>query len=105
MDVDGAVVVITGASSGIGEATARLAAARGAKVVVGARRTDRLAHVAAELPGAIARTTDVTVRADPEALVQAALDAHGRVEVLVNDAGQGLHVPVAEVRAEDLRAV
>ena len=105
MDVDGAVVVITGASSGIGEATARLAAARGARVVVGARRTDRLAHVAAELPGAIARTTDVTVRADLDALVQAALDAHGRVDVLVNNAGQGLHVPLAEVRAEDLRAV
>jgi short-subunit dehydrogenase len=105
VDIDGSVVVITGASSGIGEATARAAAARGAHVVLGARREDRLRALAAELPGAVAVRTDVTVRADLDALVQAALDAHGRVDVLVNNAGQGLHVPLAEVTAEDLRAV
>jgi NADP-dependent 3-hydroxy acid dehydrogenase YdfG len=105
VEIAGSVVVVTGASSGIGEATARAAAARGAHVVLGARRADRLEALAAELPGAVARGTDVTSRADLDALVQAALDAHGRVDVLVNNAGQGLHVPLADVRAEDLRAV
>lgn len=98
-------MVVTGASSGIGEATARMAAARGAKVVLGARREDRLQALAAELPGAVVRRTDVTVRGDLDALVQAALDAHGRVDVLINNAGQGLHEPLDAVRAEDLRAV
>jgi NADP-dependent 3-hydroxy acid dehydrogenase YdfG len=105
VDVDGSVMVITGASSGIGAATARAAAARGAHVVLGARREDRLRELVAELPDAVARGTDVTVRADLDALVQAALDAYGRVDVLVNNAGQGLHVPLEEVTAEDLRAV
>jgi short-subunit dehydrogenase len=105
VDVDGSVMVITGASSGIGQATARAAAARGAHVVLGARREDRLRELAAELTGAVTRRTDVTVRADLDALVQAALDAHGRVDVLVNNAGQGLHVPLEKVAAEDLRAI
>ena len=105
MQVRDSVMVITGASSGIGAATARAAAARGAHVVLGARRAGRLEALVAELPGAIGVRTDVTVRADLDALVQAAVDAHGGVDVLVNNAGQGLHVPLAEVRAEDLRAV
>jgi short-subunit dehydrogenase len=105
VDIAGSVMVITGASSGIGEATARAAAARGAHVVLGARREERLAALGAQLPGAVTRRTDVTSRADLDALVQAALDAHGRVDVLVNNAGQGLHLPLAEVAAEDLRAV
>ena len=105
VDIDGSVFVITGASSGIGAATARAAVARGAHVVLGARREDRLQALAAELPGAVVRRTDVTVRADLDALVRAALEAHGRVDVLVNNAGQGLHEPLEKVTAEDLRAI
>jgi short-subunit dehydrogenase len=105
VDIDGSVMVITGASSGIGAATARAAAARGAHVVLGARRQDRLDTLASELPGAVVRRTDVTVRADLDALVQAAVEAHGRVDVLVNNAGQGLHEPLEKVTAEDLRAI
>ena len=103
--IEGKVVAITGASSGIGEATSVLLAARGARLVLGARREDRLAALADEIPGAVVRRTDVTSRADLDALVQAALDAHGRIDVLVNNAGQGLHEPLEKVTAEDFRAI
>jgi short-subunit dehydrogenase len=105
MEIDGAVVIVTGASSGIGAATARLAAGRGAKVVLAARRSDRISALAAELPNAFAVTTDVRDPAQIVALVAATLDRYGRVDVLVNNAGQGLHVPVEQVRLEDLRSV
>lgn len=86
--MDAPVVVITGASSGIGEATARLLAAQGARLVLGARRTDRLEALAAELGGEV-RTlaTDVRRREDVAALVDLAVSTHGRLDVVVANAG------------------
>jgi NADP-dependent 3-hydroxy acid dehydrogenase YdfG len=87
----GPVVAVTGASSGIGEAVARRLAADGAAVVLGARRTDRLHAIVDEITVAGGRAaavpTDVTRRADLERLVAAAVDAFGRLDVLVNNAG------------------
>lgn len=105
MDVDDAVCIVTGASSGIGEATARLLASRGAKVVLAARRADRLDALARELPGSIAVQTDVTVVEQVERLMTRTREAFGTVDVVVNNAGQGLHVPIEELMADDLRAV
>jgi NADP-dependent 3-hydroxy acid dehydrogenase YdfG len=89
--IEGKVVVITGASSGIGEATAKELARRGAKVVMGARRTERLERVAAELTtegrSASFLKTDVTKLAHVQALARHALDLHGRLDVFVNNAG------------------
>ncbi len=89
--ITGKVVAITGASSGIGEATARLLAARGARVVLGARRSDRLERIAAELPPDQVRTvaTDVTRAEDLLRLVAVAVDEFGRLDVLVSNAGVG----------------
>ena len=70
-----------------------------------ARRADRLAALAAELPGSLATSVDLTVDDDVARLVGEARAAYGRVDVVVNNAGQGLHVPVAELRLDDLRAV
>lgn len=82
------VVIITGASSGIGEATARHLASLGAKVVLGARRTDRLAKLADTIgANATWRETDVTRRDDLKALAAHALETFGRIDGLVNNAG------------------
>ena len=85
------VIVITGASSGIGESTARLLAGNGAKVVLGARRKDRIdalaKDIAAKGGSALASQTDVAKRGEVEALVQSAIDKHGRIDVIVNNAG------------------
>jgi len=105
MEIDGAVCIVTGASSGIGAATARALASQGAKAVLAARREDRLDALAAELPGALALPTDVTVPEQIERLVRRTLEEHGRVDVLINNAGQGLHVPLEQLHTDDLRAV
>ena len=90
-NIEGKVVVITGASSGLGEATARLLAAEGALLVLGARRTERLQLLADELTGrggkALAMKTDVTDRDQVKKLVGAAVAAYGRVDVMINNAG------------------
>ena len=86
------VFLITGASSGIGEATARRAVEAGYRVVLGARRVDRLEALVEELGGtekAVAQRCDVTEWADQEALVQAALERFGRLDVALANAGFG----------------
>jgi NADP-dependent 3-hydroxy acid dehydrogenase YdfG len=105
MELGDKVAVVTGASSGIGEATARRLAGEGARVVLAARRTDRIQTLARELEEAIAVTTDMRDPEQVRALIAAATDAYGGVDVLVNNAGQGLHVPVMDIALEDLAAV
>jgi len=102
---EGKVVAITGASSGIGEASALLLAERGAKVVLGARRSDRLAALAdriAEAGGEAAYArTDVKQRGDLVALVKLACDRYGRLDVLINNAGIMPISPLDDLRVED----
>lgn len=88
-NIEGKVIVITGASSGLGEGAARELAKRGATIVVGARRLDRLKALVHELgqPEKAAVKVDVTNRNDVETLVQTAIDLYGRVDVLLNNAG------------------
>jgi NADP-dependent 3-hydroxy acid dehydrogenase YdfG len=94
------VVAITGASSGIGEATARHLAARGARVLLGARRTDRLETIADELRAddaeVVTAGVDVTRRTDLDRLVQTAVDRFGRLDVLVSNAGISTLGPLAD---------
>ena len=85
------IVVVTGASSGLGEATARLLSARSATVVLGARRADRLQALVKEIKAsggkALSVATDVTQREQVEALVDAAVQTYGRIDVMINNAG------------------
>ncbi|MGF6888708.1 NADP-dependent 3-hydroxy acid dehydrogenase YdfG [Nocardia sp. GAS34] len=107
--LDEKVVAITGASSGIGEATARLLATRGARLVLGARRGDRLAQVAADIErdggSAVFLPTDVTAAADLRALTALATDHFGRLDVLVNNAGLGTISPLDDLRVDDWDAM
>jgi NAD(P)-dependent dehydrogenase (short-subunit alcohol dehydrogenase family) len=105
MDLTGKVVLITGASSGIGAATARAAADAGARVVLAARRTERINALAGDLPRALAVTCDVTDPGQVRAAVSAGVDHFGRLDALVNNAGQGLHLPLEDVDPDDFRAV
>ncbi|QND44606.1 SDR family oxidoreductase (plasmid) [Rhizobium lusitanum] len=93
MGIEGKVVAITGASSGIGRATAKLLAERGAFVVLGARREEALAAIVNEITAvggkAVYKATDVRQRSDLEALVAFALEHRGRLDVIVNNAGIG----------------
>ena len=97
------IVVITGASSGLGEAAARLLAKEGAKLVLGARRLDRLEALAAELSlGKDAVfSTDVTDVGQVRRLVDHAVKTHGRVDVIINNAGLMPHSPLERGKVED----
>ena len=107
--IAGKVVAITGASSGIGEATARVLGERGAKVVLGARRVGHLENVAAELRDrggqAIVCATDVTRRDDLERLVGTAVDEFGRLDVLVSNAGISKIGPMSDLDVEGWSAM
>jgi NADP-dependent 3-hydroxy acid dehydrogenase YdfG len=104
-NVTGKVAVITGASSGIGEGTARLLASKGVKVVLGARRKDRIDALAKDIRAAggsaVGFTTDVTQRDQVEALVQSALKEHDRIDYLVNNSGVMPIAPMAALKVEE----
>ena len=103
--IEDKVVAITGASGGIGEATALLLAERGAKVVLGARRSDRLEALAARVADAGGQAayarTDVTRRDDVSGLVELAGERHGRLDVFINNAGIGPISPFDDLRVDD----
>ena len=104
-NIEGKVVVITGASSGLGQSTARHLAKLGATVVLGARRKDRLdaivKNIQADGGKALAVSTDVTNRAQVEALVQKAIDTYGKVDVLVNNAGIMPIAPLSLLKVDE----
>ena len=103
--IEGKVVAVTGASGGIGEASARLLAERGARLVLGARRLDRLEALAAEITAAgghaVALRVDVTRRDDLVRLVETAGERHGKLDVLVGNAGVGPISPLDDLRVAE----
>ena len=104
-NIEGKVVVITGASSGLGEAAARHLAEQGATVVLGARRADRIDELAAQINAAggkaLALQTDVTDPAQVQALVDAAVAQFGRIDVMLNNAGLMPHSPLDRREIDD----
>ena len=104
-NIEGKIVVITGASSGLGEAAARLLSAQGARLVLGARRFDRIQSLANELSErgreALAKFTDVTSCDQVKSLVDAAVQAFGRIDVIINNAGLMPNSPLERLKIDD----
>ncbi|GAC1423239.1 MAG: SDR family oxidoreductase [Ktedonobacteraceae bacterium] len=104
-NIEGKVVVITGASSGLGEATARLLSAQGATIVLGARRVNRIQSLADELTSsggkALAIPTDVTHSDQVKKLVDAAVQTYGHIDVMINNAGLMPHSPLERLKIND----
>jgi NADP-dependent 3-hydroxy acid dehydrogenase YdfG len=104
-NIEGKVVVITGASSGLGEAAARHLSAQGAVVVLGARRVDRIQSLAGELNAkggkALAVATDVTHRDQVQRLVDTAVQKFGRIDVMINNAGLMPHSPLDRLKVDE----
>ena len=98
--LDGRVAIVTGASTGLGARFARVLAAAGSRVVVAARRAERLQALAAELPDALVVPCDLSESGAPAALVAATLAHYGRVDVLVNNAGTSDPTPALEESTE-----
>ena len=104
-ELDGHVVIVTGASSGLGEQLARALAGAGALPVMAARRADRLAALRGEIPGADSVTCDVTDEDDRRRLVETVVERHGRLDGLVNNAGAGATAPALRTPTEKFASV
>jgi short-subunit dehydrogenase len=105
MKIKDSIVVITGASGGIGLATARLMAKLGAKVVLAARSVSELRKLEQEIPNSFAVPTDMRNPSDIESLVEKVKGRYGRIDILVNNAGQGMRSPVGDIDLEDYQAI
>jgi len=105
MEVKDRVVLITGASGGIGLATARLLARHGAKVALAARSRDKLKAAAQELPGSLPVTADISRLKDIVAMVKVVCAHFGRIDILVNNAGRGYDAPLEKTNVETLSGI
>lgn len=101
--LDGRVAIVTGASSGLGARFAHTLAGVGARVVLAARRADRLDALAAELPDALAVAVDLTASGAAADLVRRTVDHYGRIDVLVNNAGVSTAIPALAFDEDDFR--
>jgi len=97
MNIKDKIIVVTGASEGIGEAVARILAKGGAKVVLAARNESKLAALAHELPGSLAVHTDMRKPDDVMNLIDRTMEVYGRIDLLINNAGQGMYGPVESI--------
>src|SRR5438270_3252410 len=103
--LQGHVVVVTGASSGLGVQLARAIGEAGGTPVLAARRAERLEELAREIPRADAVTCDVTDETDRERLIEGVIERHGRLDGLVNNAGAGATAPALRTSTADFARV
>lgn len=105
MDIKNNVAIVTGASSGIGEATAKLLSQKGAKVVLVARSKEKIESLSKELPNSLAITTDMTSEKQIKEMVAKAQKHFGRIDILINNAGQGYDAMVEKINVNTFREI
>jgi len=105
MDINGKVAVVTGASGGIGLATAKLLSSKGAKLALVARSKNKLEQLAKELPDAIAIPADLSRVEDVKRMIKQANEHFGRIDILVNNAGQGYDSPIEKIDVDTFRCI
>ena len=105
MNLKDKVAIVTGASSGIGEATARLFCKNGAKLALAARSIDKLETLSKELPNSLVIQTDMTKENDIKAMVRKTKDHFGRIDVLVNNAGRGYDASIEDTKIDAFREI
>jgi NAD(P)-dependent dehydrogenase (short-subunit alcohol dehydrogenase family) len=105
MDFKDKVVIVTGASSGIGQATAREFYQKGAKVVLAARSIGKLKALSKDLPGSLVSATDMTAEIDINDMVNQTVDHFGRLDILINNAGQGYDATIVNIDRETLQHI
>lgn len=105
MDIKGKVIIVTGASSGIGLATARLFSQKGAMVALVARSADKLKMLEPEIPNSFAAPADMADRKAVIGMIKKVYDHYGRIDVLINDAGQGYDSPVEAIEPDKLQHI
>jgi NAD(P)-dependent dehydrogenase (short-subunit alcohol dehydrogenase family) len=105
MDLKDRVVIVTGASSGIGLATAKLLSRHGAKVALAARSEDRLEKISETLPRSVPVPTDMSVPDQVVRMIRTVEDCFGRIDVLINNAGRGYDAPIEGTNLEKLQKI
>jgi len=103
MDIEDKVVIITGASDGIGLAAARHLSRLGANVVISARSKDKLNALSKQIPKSFVVVADMRKPEDIRALVQKTMEKYGRIDILINNAGQGMYGPLESIDIEQYR--
>ena len=105
MDIKDKIAIVTGASSGIGLAVAKALSANGVKVVLAARSVDKLNQISSEMHGAFVVPTDMRKPEDVKNLIDQTLKKFGRIDILINNAGQGVYGPVEKINIDDLKKI
>jgi len=105
MEIKGKIAIVTGASGGIGLAVAHALAKKGAIVILAARSKDTLEKVSAEIPNSFAVATDMTKFEDIQNLIKTTKERFGRIDILINNAGQGMRSPVESIDMDDYRSI
>ena len=103
MNIKNKVVIVTGASSGIGAATARLLSKNGARVVLASRNKEKLQKISEEIPGSFVVVTDMTKEDQVKNLIKKTKEHFGRIDVLINNAGQGYDAPIEKISSKTFR--